>query len=237
MAHEEVTDSSVDVAALDDEALDDEALDDETLDEGTETAREGRLSGLAIVLLVSGVIGFVASMILTIDRFKLLVDPQAQLACDISPFVACGPVMLSKAGALLGFPNPLLGIAGFAVLLTIGAALVSGAEFGRWFWGGLQIGVVLAAAFISFLQFQSLFVIDALCIWCITVWIVTIPVVVTVTVRNLRNAREGSRPRRVGQALGHFQGTVVVVWYLLVLALIGLRFYRDFALLWFGVAL
>lgn len=203
----------------------------------TELAREPRIPGLALVLLISGAIGFVASMILTIDRFALLENPQAQLACDISPFVACGPVMQSKAGALLGFPNPLLGIAGFAVLLTIGAALASGARFGRWFWGGLQVAVVLAAALISFLQFQSLFVIDALCIWCITVWVVTIPVVVAVTVRNLRHARSGSTARRVGEVLGHFQGTVVVVWYLLILALIGLRFYRDFALMWFGLAL
>lgn len=209
---------------------------DDEIDE-TELAREPRIPGLALVLLISGAIGFVASMILTIDRFALLENPQAQLACDISPFVACGPVMQSKAGALLGFPNPLLGIAGFAVLLTIGAALASGARFGRWFWGGLQVAVVLAAALISFLQFQSLFVIDALCIWCITVWVVTIPVVVAVTVRNLRHARGGSRARRVGEVLGHFQGTVVVVWYLLILALIGLRFYRDFALMWFGLAL
>ena len=83
-----------------------------------EATAAGRRIGLLMV--VAGALGLLAAMVLTIDRFRLLEDPGTQLACNLSPFIACGPVMQSRAGALLGFPHPLLGIVGFSVVLTTG---------------------------------------------------------------------------------------------------------------------
>lgn len=193
--------------------------------------------GLAVLLGVGGVLGLVAAMMLTIDRIRLLQDPSAPLACDLSPFIACGPVMESRAGALLGFPNPLLGIIGFSVVLTTAAALLAGARLARWYHRGLQVGVVVAAVFITWLQTQSLYVIGALCLWCLLVWTVTIPIVVAVTTANLAAGHLGERLVPLGRRLDAYRITIVAVWYLIVLGAIALRFYREFALLWFGVAL
>jgi uncharacterized membrane protein len=190
-----------------------------------------------VLLVLGGALGLLAAMMLTIDRIRLLEDPSATLACNISPFIACGPVMQSRAGALFGFPNPLLGIIGFTVLVSTGAALLARARVARWYWLGLQVGVVLAAVFITWLQTQSLYVIGALCLWCILVWTVTIPIVVAVTIHNLAAGHLGRRAVRVGTALVGYQVTLVAVWYLVVIGAIALRFYREFALLWFGVAL
>lgn len=192
---------------------------------------------LAILLCVGGALGLLAAMELTIDRIRLLSDPNAELACDLSPFVACGPVMESTAGALFGFPNPLLGIVGFSIVVTTGAAMLAGARLARWYHLGLQVGVVLAALFVTWLQIQSLYVIGALCLWCMLVWAVTIPITVAVTSDNLARGRLGPGAVRFGGWLRAYTPTVVAVWYLVVLTAIGLRFYRDFALLWFGVAL
>ncbi len=193
--------------------------------------------GLAVLLGVGGLLGLLASMMLTIDRIRLLQDPSTQLACNLSPFIACGPVMQSRAGALFGFPNPLLGIIGFTVLVSTGAALLAGARLQRWYHLGLQVGVVAAAAFITWLQSQSLFVIHALCLWCMLVWTVTIPIIVTVTVGNLAAGHLGTRWIRLGERLSAYRITIIAVWYLLVIGAIALRFYREFALMWFGVAL
>ena len=133
--------------------------------------------GWAWMLVVGSTIGFLASMILTIDRFKLLTDPQTVLVCDISPFVTCGPVMSSRAGALFGFPNPLLGIAGFALAGTTGMVLLAGARLARWYLACFEVGCLLAVIFLTWLQAQTLYVIGALCIWCMCVWAVTIPIV------------------------------------------------------------
>ena len=145
-------------------------------------------------MVVAGALGLLAAMVLTIDRFRLLEDPSTQLACNLSPFIACGPVMQSKAGALFGFPNPLLGIIGFSVVLTTGVLRSAGAALPRWYHRGLQVGVLAAAVFITWLQTQSLYVIGALCLWCMLVWTVTIPLVVVVTLENAATGRLGAGP-------------------------------------------
>ncbi len=190
-----------------------------------------------MLLGITGLLGLLAAMMLTIDRIRLLQDPTVALACDLSPFIACGPVMESRAGALLGFPNPLLGIIGFTVVVTTGAAALTGARLARWYYLGLQVGVVVAAVFITWLQAQSLYVIGALCLWCMLVWAVTIPIVVAVTTANLAAGRMGERLVPLGRRLDTYRLSIVAVWYLVVLGAIALRFYREFALLWFGVAL
>lgn len=202
---------------------------------GSAAPGPGRTVG--VLMVVVGALGLLAAMVLTIDRFRLLEDPSAQLACNLSPFIACGPVMQSKAGALLGFPNPLLGIIGFSVVLTTGVLRAARVELPRWYHRGLQVGVLLAAVFITWLQTQSLYVIGALCLWCMLVWAVTIPLAVVVTLENAATGRLGARLQRPGTRLRPYALTVVAIWYLAVLAAIGLRFYRDFALFWFGVAL
>jgi uncharacterized membrane protein len=196
-----------------------------------------RQRGWGLLLVVGSAIGFLAAMILTIDRFKLLTDPQTALVCDISPFVTCGPVMSSAAGALFGFPNPLLGIAGFAIAGTTGMVLLAGARLSRWYLIGFELGCLAAAVFITWLQTQSLYVIGALCIWCMCVWAVTIPIVVVTTARTLSAGAFGDGARRVGRAIDDWKIAVIAIWYLLVITAIALRFYREFALMWFGVAL
>ena len=210
--------------------------EDEAVEDQDEVG-ERQSRGLPFLLVGAGVLGLVAAMMLTIDRFRLLVDPDVELGCNLSPFIACGPVMSSRAGELLGFPNPLLGVIGFTLLLTTGVALLAGARFRPWYWRGLQVGVVLAAVFITWLQAQSLYVIAALCLWCLLVWTVTIPVVVAVTLHNLAEGHLGRRTVPVGRRLRPWAATLVAVWYLVVLSAIALRFYRDFALFWFGVVL
>jgi len=193
--------------------------------------------GWGLLLVVGSVIGFLAAMILTIDRIKLLTDPQVALVCDISPFVTCGPVMSSAAGALFGFPNPLLGIAGFAIAGTTGMVLLAGARLARWYLVCFELGCLAAAVFITWLQTQSLYVIGALCIWCMCVWAVTIPIVVVTTARTLSAGAFGNGARRIGRVIGDWQVAVIAIWYLVVVTAIALRFYREFALMWFGVSI
>lgn len=190
-----------------------------------------------ILLAVGSLIGFIASMILTIDRITIAGNPDANLACNISPFVTCGPAMLSRAGAIFGFPNPLLGIAGFAIAGTLGVLIASGVRLPRWTRIGLQLGVIGAAVLITFLQWTSFYVINALCIWCMTVWAVTIPIVVVTTLENLRDGVFGERARRIGERLHDWQPVIIIAWYVIVVAVLALRFYAQFARYWFGVSI
>src|SRR5690606_20874947 len=140
---------------------------------------------------------------------------------------SCGSVMSTPQAELFGFPNPLLGIAAFAVVAVVGAALLAGASFRRWFWLGLQIGVTAGVVFVHWLIVQSLYVIGALCPYCMVVWTVTVPLFWYVTLHNLQ---QGHLPapagvRRLARAVTSYHGVVLTVWYLAVITLIGARFW------------
>ena len=145
---------------------------------------------LGLLLLVAGLIGFAAAFVLTVEKFWLLTNPFYVPSCTVNATVSCGPVMSSPQAELFGFPNPLLGIAGFAVVAATGAALLAGGRLAGWYWAGLQAGVSLAVVFVAWLISQSLFVIGALCPYCMVVWAVTFTVFWYVTLRNLTAHRQ-----------------------------------------------
>lgn len=143
--------------------------------------------GLAIFLVIAGAIGFAAAFTLTIDKVHLLENPDAQLSCNFSVLIGCSTNLSSWQGSVFGFPNPLIGVAAWSVVITIGAAILAGARFKRWFWIGLNVGVTGAIVLVIWLIAQSIFVLDVLCPWCMVTWAVTIPTFLAVTLYNLKS--------------------------------------------------
>ncbi len=177
---------------------------------------------LPYILLVGGIIGIFCSGMLTLEKIELLKHPAAQLNCDLNPIVACGPVINKPQASAFGFPNPFIGLVGFAVVATIGAGLLAGATFKRWFWLGLQIGATFGVGFITWLQFQSIFRIGALCPYCMVVWAVTIPIFWHTLLYNLRQ-KHIKLPKKYDSIVGFVQGhhiDLLIVWYLLIIAVI-----------------
>lgn len=140
--------------------------------------------GMAWVFTVCGAVGFLASGQLVLERLALYQDPGYVTSCDISPFVSCGEVFRTWQAALFGFPNPLIGIVAFAVILTTAMVLFSGARPARWYWRGLQAGVGFGFAFVVWLWSQALFTIHILCLYCMAVWAAMIVLTVLLTARN-----------------------------------------------------
>ncbi|MGP4110949.1 vitamin K epoxide reductase family protein [Streptomyces sp. 4N509B] len=130
--------------------------------------------GFALVLVVTGLAGLLASWVITLDKFHLLEDENFVPACSLNPVVSCGNIMESDQAEAFGFPNPMLGLATYAVVVAIGVALLGAARFPRWFWLGLWGGTLFGVAFCTWLQYQSLYVISALCLWCCLAWVATI---------------------------------------------------------------
>ncbi|TKV28285.1 vitamin K epoxide reductase family protein [Arthrobacter sp. NamB2] len=154
---------------------------------------------LPIVLLVSATIGWAASAQLVLERLALYADPDYVTTCDVSPLISCGDVFRTAQASLLGFPNPLIGIVAFAVVITTAMGLLAGARFARWYWLGLQAGVTAGLSFVAWLWFQALFVIHILCLYCIAVWAVMLVVFVGVTAHTMSTGvlPVGPRARRV----------------------------------------
>ena len=182
---------------------------------------------LAWLLLIGGLIGLVASFVLSVEKYALLADPSYVPTCSLNPVLSCGSIMGSPQAEAFGFPNPLMGVAGFAVVAATGAALVAGARVAGWFWAGVQGGVTLAVVFVHWLIFSSLYRIGALCPYCMVVWAVTITVFWYVTVRNataVATRWPAGFVRAVTVARQH-HGVVLTVWFLVIAAAILQRFW------------
>jgi len=179
------------------------------------------------ILLVGSIVAFLAAFILMVERIDGLKNPSLSPVCDLNPVFSCSSVTASPQASAFGFPNPLIGVAGFAITATIGAALLAGAKFKRWFWLAAQAGLIFAMAFVTWLQFQSLYRIGALCLFCMVVWAMTIPMFWYLTLYNLRHGYI-STPDSLKVIVGFVQRhhvDILVVWFLVIIALILKRFW------------
>ena len=89
---------------------------------------------LAWGLTAGGLVGLLAAAALLVERIKLAQDSDYVPTCSINPILSCGSVMETAQASLLGFPNPIIGVAAFPVLITTGMALLAGGRLARWYW-------------------------------------------------------------------------------------------------------
>lgn len=177
---------------------------------------------LPYILVVGGAIGLLSSIILTAQRFSVLKDPDFVPSCNISPLVSCTSVSNTPYADMLGFPDTLLGVAAFAVLITVGMSLLAGARFARWFWVSLQLGVTIGLVGMHAFFFTSVYLIGALCIYCMIVWAVTIPIFWYTTLYNLRE-KHITTPKSLRGFVDFIQtyhADILFIWYAIIIGLI-----------------
>jgi uncharacterized membrane protein len=191
----------------------------------TETVRSSRAFGL--LLLIAGALGLAASVTLTLEKIRLLENPAYVPSCNINPIISCGSVMRTPQASAFGFPNSLIGVGAFAVVVTIGVCVLAGARLPRWFWLGLQAGTLFGVGFVTWLMGQTLYEIGAVCPYCIVVWIATIPLFWYTTLHNVRHGviPLPARWRPATELAARYHWVVPAVWYLVIALLILNRFW------------
>ncbi|SED96843.1 vitamin K epoxide reductase family protein [Ruania alba] len=171
----------------------------------------------AILTIVAGVLGVLAAIELMLDYLRVLADPNYVPACDINPLVGCGMFLGSWQSSVLGIPNTVIGMVAFPVLITTGILLLVRLRLPRWYWRGLLVGATFGIGFVTWLQYQAITQIRALCPYCLVVWLVMIPFFVHTVARAMQN---GSLP--VPDGVRAFvvpnRWLITVIWYLLVVA-------------------
>lgn len=189
------------------------------------TRPEVRASAWALgwLLAIGGAIGLVASFVLAVERIALLEDPGHALSCDFNPLVTCGQVIESWQGSLFGFPNPYIGLAAYPVVISIGIMVLTGAQLPRWIWNGLWLGTLGGAVFVTWLFTQSVYLIGALCPYCMVVWTVTIPIFVYTT-GYVVSERHLPAPG-IRRVIVENRGLITALWYMIIAALITVEFW------------
>jgi len=171
-------------------------------------------------MLFSACLSLLASFVLSYDAIKLAADPTASLSCNINAVISCGTVGASWQAHLFGFPHAFLGMVAEPVVITIAVASLGGTRFPRWFMLSAQIVYTLGVIFAYWLFYQSMFVIGALCPWCLLVTVSTTLVWSTLTRVNIRdnNLYLPARTHETwkGYIDADFDVIVVVIWILIL---------------------
>lgn len=176
----------------------------------------------ALMTILGGVALFFSGLIME-DKIKLILEPEFVPACTLDEVVSCTNVMASPQASAFGFPNPFIGLVAFGVVIAIGVALMGGSRFTRWYWYGYALGLALAVVFVHWLAFQAVFVIGALCIYCMIVWAMVLPLFVMTVVHIARERR-----RVAGEAVSGSIApalAVIAAWYIAFAVVIAVQLF------------
>ena len=180
---------------------------------------------LGFWLVGAGLIALISSAILVYERLQIYIDAGHSTVCDINALLSCGTVMRTPQAEAFGFPNPFIGLVGFSIVVTIGAAMMAGAQFKKWFWVCMDIGLAAATAFIMWLWYQTTFQINALCLFCMIVWVMTITLFVKTTVRNISAGVIPASPS-VRESARAWSWFAISLWLILIFGIIVIRFFE-----------
>jgi uncharacterized membrane protein len=172
-----------------------------------------RSTGMAFYLLLTGVSAWFAALTLAREGYLLALTGKAP-SCDVNPFLSCGNVMQSwQATVFFDTPNQLLGIGGYALVATVGAALLAGATLRRWFWVFFTLGIFAAYAWLMWMFIQAVFMIGFLCLYCMIVWALHIPLVWIFLPWALKHGLLSSSPKlkRLGAAWLPYTWILIVI--------------------------
>ena len=126
-----------------------------------------------LIMLIASAVALGASLILSAETLQLARHPESALGCDLNSVVSCSAVAqswqaeIAKFGGL-SYPNAFFGIAAESVFITIAVIGLARVKVPRWFATCTWLGGLAALAYSYWLSTQSLFVIHALCPWCLT---------------------------------------------------------------------
>jgi uncharacterized membrane protein len=174
------------------------------------------------ILAIGGLIGIICSFILSNDTIESLKNPNFAPSCNINPVLSCGTVMHSAQGATFGFPNPWIGLIGFTAMLTVGIGMLAGAKFKRWFWIAFEIGLGGGVVFAYWLLYQSVYHIQALCPFCLTVDVVMTTVFWYLSLYIIREQHLAPHRKFIGifDFARRYHLEILISWFLIIAALV-----------------
>ena len=180
------------------------------------------------VMLLAAIAALIAAFVLSLDKLKVLEDPNAVLSCSVNVVLNCSTVMQSWQSHLFGFPNMYLGLIFFPVMITVAILGLGKVVLPRWFLIAANIGFFFALVFSYWLFFNSLYAIQVLCPWCL---IVTTSMTLVFSSMLHYNLKENTFKitkkynDRIQQFLkGGYHQMVVLSWIALIVVLVFLKF-------------
>lgn len=119
--------------------------------------------------LVCAVLGLLDAAYLTFEHFT----SSTTLACSENGIVDCAKVTTSSYAAFLGVPVALLGLVYFVVMTVLCLPALYRVDAPVVGWARIA-GAVLGVAMVVYLVWVELFALDAICLWCTGIHVLTV---------------------------------------------------------------
>lgn len=179
-------------------------------------------------MLVAALISLLAAFVLAVDAIKLAENPSTALSCNINAILNCGTVALSWQASAFGFPNVFLGLMFEPMVITMAFIGISGMKLPRWLALTEQVIYGFATLFAIWLFAQSMFVIGAMCPWCLSITYMTPLIFLTLLHYNIREDniwRSGvARERARKFVRNHYDLYAFVGWVVLITAMLVVKY-------------
>ncbi|GAB3301358.1 vitamin K epoxide reductase [Epidermidibacterium keratini] len=203
--------------------VDDDAQYDDLEEESYDVDERDRAPrSLGWILTLGGIFGFLGAFILTIERLELLKDPNYMPTCSIDSVLQCSAVMTSNQAEAFGFPNPIIGIIAFPIVILTGVLALARVDLPAWYWRWTMVGMLYGLVFVGWLISQSLYEIRALCPYCMVVWAAMIPMFWRTLGYAASSGKFGDAVAEsaVGRVLGRYWWAFMIATYVLVIGLV-----------------
>lgn len=180
------------------------------------------------MMLGFGIVGLVVSFILSIDEIQVLKNPHAILSCSVNAVLNCSTVMQTWQAHAFGFPNMFIGLMAFPVVITLAVVVLCGATLPRLFWRFAAAGFGLGLLFSYWLFFNSVYVIQVLCPWCLVITFTTTMLFEVIMRYSLRenifglSTQVNSRVQTILQK--DYDKVFVAGWVIFLIVLVFLKF-------------
>ncbi len=109
----------------------------------------------------------VAAFLQTLEKLTLLKNSHAILACNFNSVFSCSNVLNAWQSSVFGFPNSIMCLALFTIFGSVALVGLSGGTLTRGLRLGIQSLSLFTLGFALWFLGESIYVINALCVFCI----------------------------------------------------------------------
>jgi uncharacterized membrane protein len=177
------------------------------------------------ILVFGSLVGLIASFWQATERIFMLKNPGAELSCNLSPVVDCGSVLGDKYAAIMGPPNAFIGMVVFTLLLAFGLQRISGGVWTKLVAKLAVIFSIIIFLFSIWFYLISVYVISKICIFCIFIWAVSMPIGIYGIKDYLENKKDkGDVGDSISLFLQKHHFTLLVLVYATLVTLFLLKF-------------
>lgn len=119
------------------------------------------------ILSIGAAAGLIASFLQMLEKLTLLKNSEAVLSCNLNSVFSCSNVLNASQSSVFGFPNSLLCITFFALMLSAGLIGLTGGVLTAKLRLVYQAMTLFFVGFGFWYFWQSIFNIGVICIYCV----------------------------------------------------------------------